>query len=116
MRMWQKPASGVLARSRPQRTTGDWLWPCRCLSLLRWDGDSHQAEGWQSPSLTATLLGGLFQHPLHPCPYSFSLCDRLTISHLQGFYNSLSMGRLLPDMNDEDVRRSGGSQLGARRD
>ena len=35
---------------------GDWLWPCRCLSLLRWNGDSHhKAEGWQSPSLAAAL-------------------------------------------------------------
>ena len=43
-----------------RRTLRDWLRRSRCLSLLRFrNGDSHQAEGWQSPRLAPAEPVGL---------------------------------------------------------
>ena len=57
--MLKKSASGVLASLRSSR---DWLRHWSVLVPLS-DGDSHQRERWQSPSLTAALLDSLFEHP-----------------------------------------------------
>ena len=43
-----------------RRILRDWLRGSRCLSLLRFrNGDSHQAEGWQSPRLAPAEPVGL---------------------------------------------------------